>query len=486
MRLKGFIGPTYALASQNIEAQRTVNCYPEIDELHTAADGEIGSLVSTPGSRLLATLGTGPIRGMYVTSDAKTFIVVSGKQVFSVKKDWTSTLVGVIGSTTGSVGIADNGKQICIVDGKGGYIITLETMATKAPNAVITITSDGFSGATNVVFQDGYFIFNKPDSGQFYISALYDGLTEDALDFASAEGSPDNLVTLLTCRRQVWLLGGKTIEVWWDSGAADFPFSRYDGAFIEYGCVAPWSAVVFANQVLWLGGGPDGDGIVWMAQGFQPTRISNHAVEYAIQKCGDVSLATSYVYQHNGHMFYCLNLPNSATTWVYDLSTQQWHERAYLGTDGQFQRHRGDCYAWAFNTDVIGDYQNGNIYALDDTYHTDNGNPIKGVRRSPYVSADMLRTFHIKLEVAALMGVGLDGTTAPGTAPSLVLRYSDDFGHTWSNERIRALGQLGQYRNRCYWDRLGSTRTRIYEISWTDPVQVVLQGAEIAITSGGN
>ena len=163
MRLKGFIGPTYALASQNIEAQRTVNCYPEIDELHTAADGEIGSLVSTPGSRLLATLGTGPIRGMYVTSDAKTFIAVSGNQVFSVKKDWTSTLVGVIGSTTGSVGIADNGKQICIVDGKGGYIITLETMATKAPNAVILITSDGFSGATNVVFQDGYFIFNKPN-----------------------------------------------------------------------------------------------------------------------------------------------------------------------------------------------------------------------------------------------------------------------------------------------------------------------------------
>ena len=474
MRFKGFVGPTYPIASLNVECQRTINIYPEIDELHTAADGEIGSLIGTPGTRLLCTPGSGPIRATYTTASGGLLIVVSGREVYTISSAWVPTLIGTIGTFSGLVGISDNGVQVIIVDGSSGYIYTIATQVF-AP-----ITAVGFSGGTNVVFQDGYFLVNTPGTGQFQISSLYDGMQWDALDFATAEGSPDGLVTLLTCRRQVWLFGSRTIEVWWNSGASDFPFSRYDGAFIEFGCGAPGSAHVYNNTVLWLGAGPAGDGIVWMAQGYQPVRISNHAVEYAIQQCGDVSGATSYVYQHSGHMFYCLNLPNSLTTWVYDLSTQQWHERATLSLVGAFQRHRGATYAWFANVDIVGDYQSGNLYSLEDATRTDNGTPIRWLRRSPYVSSNMARLFHSRFQIDARMGVGLDGTQQ-GTAPVMALRYSDDFGATWSQERTRTLGTIGKYKNRAFWDRLGATFTRVYELTGSDPVQIVLAGAELDV-----
>ena len=477
VRFAGLVGPTYSLRSRNVDVQRCVNLYPEVNELKTAAAGEIGSLISVAGKRLLATLGAGPIRGTYPTSTGK-FAVVSGNGLYLVQPDWTYTLEGTLGTITGNVGIADNGTQLIVVDGPAGYIVTMADGAFKQ------ITSDAFLGGTNVVFQDGYFIINNPGTGEFAISALYDGMTWDAADFATAEGSPDPLQTVLSNRRQLWLFGTKTIEVWWNSGAQDFPFSRFDGAFIEYGCAAPWTACKYANTVLWLGSGQNADGIVWMAQAYQPQRISNHSVEQAIQAAGDISTATAYVYQAGGHMFYALNLPNGLTTWVYDISTGQWHERAYLN-QGILERDRGECYAHVYNTDVLGDYQNGNLYALDPLVYTDNGNPLKRMRRSPHIVQSMKRMFHHRLTLDAQMGVGLDGTQF-GTAPVVSLRWSDDHGNSWSTERSKPLGQIGAYKNRVYFDRLGQSLTRVYEISVTDPVPVVILGAELDIEAGAN
>lgn len=474
MRFPGLVGPTYAIQSVNIDCQRCVNLYPQLNELRTQPNGEIGALISVPGKRLFASVGDGPIRGMLATASGS-LVVVSGASVYRVDSVGNTTLVGSLATTTGRVGLADNGNQVIIVDGPYGYVIGL------VDGTFQTITADGFPGGTNVVFQDGYFIVNSPGTGQFAISALYDGMTWDAADFATAEGSPDDLVTLLSCRRQIWLFGEKTIEVWWNSGDANFPFSRFDGAFIEYGCVAPFTAQVFQNTVIWVGAGSNANGIVWMANGYQPQRISNHAVEYAIQKAGDLSTATAYAYQKNGHLFYVLNLPNSDTSWVYDVSTQQWHERSAL-VGGLYARDRGECYAWCYGKDLVGDYENGNVYALDDQVYTDNGEVLKRMRRSPHVDANMRRVFHQRFQIDAQMGTPIE--TGQGSDPQICLRYSDDFGNTWSAERWRSLGKTGMFRNRTYWDRLGQSRTRVYEISVTDPVPVVITGAELETVVG--
>lgn len=476
-RFSGLVGPTYQSRSVNVDCQRSINLFPELDELRTAPNGELGPLVSTPGKRLLASIGTGPIRATYSTSTGR-FAVVSGNGLYLVQRDWSYTLAGTLNTNSGRCGIADNGTQLIVVDGPYGYVVTM------ADGTFAQISSPGFVGATNVVFQDGYFICNNPGTGQFYLSSLYDGLTWDPLDFATAEGSPDHLVTVLSVHRQLVLVGERTIEVWWNAGNADFPFSRYDGVFVEYGCAAPWTAAKFANTLLWVGAGQNSDGIVWMAEGYQPKRISNHSVELALLNAGDLSTCTAYVYQSQGHIFYVLNLPDGLTSWVYDIATGQWHERAYFN-QGILERDRGECYAYVYETDVVGDYENGNLYALDNSVYTDAGTTIKRIRRSPHLSNNMHRMFHRKLTIDAQMGVGLDGV-GQGTDPQIILRWSDDFGNTWSTERPKPLGKIGVYKNRAYWDRLGASRTRVYEISVTDPVPVTILGAELDIEAGAH
>lgn len=498
MRLHGFIGNSYSLPDLPVECQRTINLYAQIDESQNGVDGEVGYLVSTPGLRLLATVGTGPIRGEYTLSNGAQ-AVVSGSEIYQSTALGVYAKAGDILTASGPVSMADNGTQLCIVDGANGYIVSLST------GTVTQITSAGWTGADTVTFQDGYFIFNNPGTGQFYWSDLYDGLNEDPLNFITAEGSPDNTVAVLSNQRQLWVAGAKTIEVFWNSGS-ETTFSRIDGAFIEYGCGAAQSLKKLANSIIWLGGGQNGAGIVWMAVGFQPKRISNHAVEYAIQKTGDISGATAWVYQVDGHNFYCLNLPGADVTWVFDISTGQWHERAYL-VNGEFQRHRAECYSFAFDTHIVGDYENGNLYALDPEVRSDNGQPLKWVRRAPHLGANRKRIFYSRAELVARVGTGLDaqalyaefaygepdyeasdywesGILANKLDPSVELRYSDDYGNTWSTPRRRSLGKIGEYAKRVYWDQLGQSRNRTFEISGSDPVKIALLGMELTAKPG--
>lgn len=475
-RVPGFIGGAYTLQSTNIDCQRCVGLYPQITESMNQADGEKGALIPTPGYSLLGVCGSGPIRGMYVTSTGG-FVIVSGHEVYRVGLNWVFTKIGDLLSNTGRVSMVDNGTQLCIVDGSNGYIVSLST-------ATLTqITSAGFPGGNTVIFNGSYFLVNNPGTNQFAFSNSWDGLTWDALNFISAEANPDAVVGVVDFKNQIAVMGQKTVEFYWNSGA-DTTYSRIDGSLVEYGCIAPQTAVKFANNLLWVGGGSTGQGIVWQAEGYVPRRVSNHGVELAIQGYGDITAATAFVYQENGHAFYTLNFPNATTSWCYDISTGQWHERAIIGSDGNYHRHPAECYAFGFNTHVVGDYQNGNIYAMSNLVYTDNGNPKKWMRRFPHISANGKRVFYDALQLMATVGQGLDGAPLNGKNPKVELRYSDDFGHTWSSPRAMDLGQLGDYAKRVIWRQLGSSRNRVFEVSGSDPVFVTLDGAELTARPG--
>lgn len=477
-RLRGFIGGAYTLQSINIDSQRCVNLYPQITESQNQTDGEIGSLLSVPGKSLLGVCGSGPIRGIYTASTGG-MVIVSGREVYRVGYNWAFTKIGDLQTKSGPVSMVDNGTQLCIVDGVNGYIVSLST-------AILTrITSDGFPGGTKVIFNGSYFIVNNPGTNQFAFSRSWDGLTWDAIDFISAEANPDAVVAVQDFKNQLAVLGAQTTEFYWNSGS-DTTFSRIDGSLIEYGCSAPFTVTKFANSLLFVGGGATGSGIVWQVDGYVPRRISNHGVEFAIQGYGDLWNATAWIYQENGHAFYILNFPNAKASWAYDISTGQWHERCYLGLDGNFERDRAECYAFGFGKHVVGDYQNGNIYALDDKVFSDNGRPKKWLRSSPHISRNGLRIFYTKAQLMAQVGYGLDGSPANGDDPKVELRYSDDYTHTWSTPRAKSLGKQGQYAQRVLWRELGQSRQRVFEVSGSDPVPVALLGLELDTNVGVN
>lgn len=468
MKLEGFIGPSYTLEAPSAGSQRLVNLYLEVNEAGPRKNN-IARLKGTPGLRRRATLGDGPIRGVHRASTGQLF-VVSGGSVYEVFSDWTSTQrSGALVSISGRVSMVDDGTRVVIGDG-GAVAFQVPLAAGSAMEAI----ADEDCPGGHVAWQDGYFLHTVPGTGRFVISGLND-ISYDALDTATAEGRPDSLVSILSVNRQVWLIGERTTEVWWNSGAADFPFSRNESAFIETGTAAAGSCVRAGNSVVWVGSDERGAGTVWHARGFEPTRISTHAVEFALASYARLSEASAFAYQQGGHEFYQLFVPDGGT-WVYDFNTGLWHERSYLAEDGE-EPHRAWVGTVAFGEVVVGDREDGRLYTYDLSYYSDDGDPIRRLRQAPHISQDeKLIRFNV-FELQAQMGVGL--SSGQGELPIVLLSWSDDGGSTWSNEHQATLGAVGKYRNRARWTRLGSGRDRVFRVATSEPVAVTWLGAEI-------
>jgi hypothetical protein len=469
MKFEGFIGPSYQLAFPSAGAQRLVNLYLETNEAGPRKNN-VARLVGTPGLLKRVTPGDGPIRGAHRASTGQLF-VVSGANVYEVFSGWTSQIrSGSLASSTGRVTMASDATRVVIGDGGS----TAFQVPLAAGSAVASIPSPCPGG--HVAWQDGYFLHTVPSTGQFQISGL-NALTYDALDVATAEGRPDNLVMILSVNRQVWLFGEQTTEVWWNSGDADFPFSRNQAAFIETGTVSAGTCVRAKNGVAWVGSDERGRGTVWYADSLSPARISTHAVEFALAGYSRLSEASAFAYQQQGHEFYQLTVPDGGT-WVYDFATGQWHERSHTSITGE-EPHRAWCGTVAFGSVVVGDRLDGRLYTYDLTTYTDDGDPIRRVRQTPHVSQSEKRLKYNSFELQAEPGVGL--STGQGSSPIVTLSWSTDGGHTWSNGHQASMGAIGAYKNRALWRRLGVDRDRVFRVETSEPVPVTWLGAEIDV-----
>ena len=471
------LGSSYVARSPNAADSRMVNLFPEI-----VPEGgkEPAFLQRAPGLRLIQTIGDGPIRGLWTFGGFG--YVVSGNKLYKLTTSYSATELGAV-SGTGPVSMADNGQQLFVACNGPSYIYNANTGVFQQ------ITDPDFPGAVTVSYLDGYFVFIEPNSQKVWVTAILEGTQIDALDFASAEGSPDNLISSIVDHREVWLFGANSVEVWYDAGQADFPLARIQGAYNEIGCAATYSVAKLDNGLFWLGADARGNGVVYRANGYTGQRISTHAVEWQIQQYGTISDAIAYTYQQDGHAFYVLTFPTANATWVYDVSTQAWHERAGF-VDGQFTRHRSNCQMNFNGKIIVGDYENGKLYAFDLQKYSDDTaiqKWLRSWRALPTGQNNLKRSAQHMMQLDCESGVGLDGV-GQGTDPQVMLRWSDDGGHTWSNEHWRSIGKIGQTGRRVIWRRLGMTmklRDRVYELSGTDPVKIAIMGAEL-IAEGTN
>lgn len=453
-----FARQAYRLRSLPVSAQRCLNLYPEL----AGQDGkEEVVLYGTPGLASFATAGSGLVRGVHVMDGV--LYVVSGTTLYSVSSAGTATSLGTVAGAW-RCAMADNGTQLVITDGSIAFLDQYFIFGPSTTGYVYSVAG----GLTAIADAD----FATAGDGSFFLSALADGATYDALDFASAESAPDDIVRVFVDHRELWLFGESSIEVWYNSGAADFPFERISGALMERGCAAKWSVAKADNSVFWLGD----DLIVYRAAGYQPQRISTHAIEYAIKGYSDVSDAFAYSYADEGHTFYALTFPTGKATWVFDASTGLWHERSYyISATGTHTRHRANCYAKAYGKHIVGDYEDGSLYELDLDTYADAGDTIQRIADSPPIHSENLAVFMGKLQVDVESGAGL--TSGQGEDPQAMLQWSDDGGRTWGNEHWRSMGRIGEYLRRVIWRRLGRFRTRIFRLTITDPIKIAIIGA---------
>lgn len=438
-------------------AQRRVNLFCQFAR---EADRSQLSYIGTPGLSLFASFGETPVRGAIQLGDY--IYCVHRGTLYRVNNAGVKEAIGTLNTSTGRVDMAHNGTEIMLVDGTNGYI------AETVSPAFGEITDNDFPDSVNTVtYEAGRFIYDKNGTGQFGISASYDGTAHDATEIATAESFPDDVVRVFVDHGELILFGDKSLEFWANSGAVDFPYTPIQGAVVEYGLAARWSVAKLSDSVVFLSGNREGETSVVMLRGYQPHRISNDDLEQVINSYSTVADATAISYRSNGHAFYQLNFPTAGKTWLYDDNTKLWSELEY-GSYGA--RHRAEIGVEFLNKTIVFDYENGNMYQLDSSLTTDNGEPI--VR-------EIIGRHIIDEETVSISRLWLDIETGLGDSPQAMLSVSKDGGHTYGSERWTSLGAIGQYKTRAIWRVLGQAYDWVMRIRISGSTKCTISGAWI-------
>ncbi len=471
----GFIGPSYVSQSPISDCEDLINWYVEVMESEGAKNRM--ALYPTPGLSEVASSSLSPVRAMFA-QNGRCFVVI-GYGFFELESNWVLTQRGTITADTNPATICSSGvagNELFITSGGSGYIYDLTADTLSSAIAGLSVSMGAYL--------DGYFIALDTTNQRVRISAYLDGTTWDATQYRVRSLAGDNWVSMTVVHREIWLFGNQTYEIWYNAGTSPFPFAPIQGQAYNQGNYAPYSMSQVGESVAWLSANSQGQGVVMLSDQYAPRRISNHAVEFSIQafaRAGtDVTDATAFTYQEDGHIFYCLSFDTANITWAYDhtastmLGYPVWHKRGTWATDALAHPARFDAwapkfYCNAFGYNLVGDRSSGTVYKMGINLYSDRDSlAIRRVRRAPHVNQDKRVLVYSEFELDLETGVGL--SSGQGSDPTVMMRYSDDGGRSWSNEMWASAGAIGVYSTRVQFTQLGSARDRVFEVAVSDPV----------------
>lgn len=447
MAVVPFGSGAYRLRSLPLSAQEMVNCYlePAPPQSKTFA-----AVVQAQGVHDFLTVGAGNTRGGIVVNGI--LYAVIGQTLYRIPQTGDAVALGPVPGIA-YVDMAGDETHLMLVTSLLGYYWNGTT--------VQQITDPDFPGAEWVEELDGYFIIGDPASGKFSISANRMPADWDGLDFASAERYPDDLVGAIVNLGEIVLFGRESFEIWSDTGNSDFPLEQVGNGIGETGLLSRYAVNKAANVVVFI----SNKGKVCQLNGYTPQVISTPAIEQIIEDAPDKS-CFSMTWSEGGHDFVAFSF-DSATI-VYDLSTQLWHRRASLG----FARWRPLFILRCYDEWLVGDFYTNRIGILDPESFSEWSDTLWAMATAPPIADENRRINHSRLELVFESGVGL--STGQGSDPQVMLDWSDDGGRTWSAQRYRSLGKIGEFRSRAVWNMLGQARDRVYRYQISDPVRRTL------------
>lgn len=497
------IGGAYATRSIIAEAQLCINYFPESNP-KTALSPV--TYYQRPG---LVPLVQGPVhapvRAIYRASNGNGYCVI-GNFVYSISPTWVLTNLGqLLTARTNPVILTDNGLEIMLVDGsQQGYTIDLGT------NNFALIVDDAFTGATGVDTIDTFCLWNFPGTNKWGSTLSNQIVPLDPTYIAAKADYPDPLMRLIVNRHEILLIGALKSEIWYDAGNALFPFAELPGAYIEHGTCAPYSVASADISVFWLSQDLQGVGYVMRQRGYDTTIISNYALSVAIRKMADsvgISDAIGYTYTQDGHAFYVLSFPAGNQTWVYDDSIGDplygWHQRCWTDGQGVLQRDRTNCQAYLYGKNVVGDWENGILYALDLNTYSDTVDGVKYVtsyirtfshvgqgtqapRVGQMLEADGKRMTFQRFTADIESGAGpgqlpLDANNVP-SPDEIWLSWSNDRGKTFGEPVKQSNGAPGEWLTQPKWDQTGQARDRVFRLEHSIDGPAALNGAWIEVS----
>ncbi|HKU51980.1 MAG TPA: hypothetical protein VJQ25_05905 [Nitrospira sp.] len=435
-----------------------------------------------------------PVRCIYRASNEAGYCVI-GSNVYYIDSTYQLTLLGSITpDRINPCSMIDNRDQILLVDGSDtGWTIDL------ADNTFAVFVDDSglFQGADKVDYIDTFVLWKFAGVSNLFGSTLSNTLDIDPTYFAAKTNYPDNLETLIVNRHVLLLIGNVKSEIWYDAGNPQFPFAELPGTSIEHGTAAKYSVASQDISTFWLGNDLQGKGMVFRQRGYQTTVISNPAITQAIQDmqlAGTIDDAIGYTYQQGGHIFYVLTFPTGDQTWVFDDSIEDpmlaWHQRGWTDSEGIIHRDRSNCGAFLYGQFIVGDWENGQLYALDDSQYFDRVNatdyPISFIRTFPHITSIQPRTGNPqscdgkRVQYSGFLAdieCGNGPLDVNGNPAAIGLRWSDDRGKTYGNAVLQSSGAPGEWLTQPQWQGLGIARDRVFEISHQIAGPAALNGA---------
>jgi hypothetical protein len=474
----GLCGPAYASQSLIADAQVCRNWILEKIESETGKSAF--AMYDREGLVIFGQLPDSPLRGLSTDDvsgiDVGRTFAVAGSSLFEISSAGVGTRLATVNNDGSQVTWAANATatQVALCSGGQIYVITL---ATSGVTAIPTSTfSQGL--VAQISWVDDFFVASIQNTNIFYNSAVDNALSWPGANVNQVSVFPGNIRGIISDQRQLFVMGASYGAIYYNSGASTTPIIPIPGGNIAGGICAPAALMRQDNTVFCLDGDLEkGNGIFrrYASGGLQ--RVSNHAIEYAWQQYPKISDCIGFPYQNNGHAFCVLYFPSAnsgrGATWVYDVATGQWAERDYWA-NGVSSAYLARCHTFNFGKHLVGDWNSGNIYRLDSTVQTDLGGAMRRVRRAPHISIEQQWIYHHQMQVDLEVGLGPSPPLTDGAGnardPQAMLRWSDDGGKTYGNDHWADCGQIGQYKKRVIWRRLGRSRDRVYELTATDPV----------------
>ena len=381
------------------------------------------------------------------------------------------------GSITAAGGLYTNGTyQTVPLTGGSGVGATANIIVSGAVVTGVTIDNPGQGYIVGDVLSALAANIGGTGAGFQWTVDSFE-LAFDPLDIAAKSGSADPIIALLATHQNLWLIGALTTEIWIGTGAADFFFQQVQGAYIDHGCVAPYSANNQDVLTFWLMQDRQGQGIIVKGVGYDIEEISTPYIVAQINSYQTITDAIGFCFQVADHAFYALVFPTANHAWLYDLKSKQWCEWLYTDDDGNFNRPLANCAMFWQEKNIVGDFANGNIYILDFNTYTDNAQPISRVRTFPHMLEDGDRVIY--KQFIASMQVGTAAPQEPDVDFPIFLSFSDDGGITYGQPIEQSLGEGGQFLTQPSWWRLGMARDRVFKLSWSAPFKTALNGAFI-------
>lgn len=477
MRL-AFTDGFYIDESDAFMRQELINAY--VHQVKSSA-GEVieEGLWGIPGAVKLDDRSSGrndSARGNHLFSDEAYFI--SGNGLLRLNIDETVDEVIPLGTFLGEgpMSMASNDSQLMIlIPGGAGYIFT------KDPDVFTLITDTDFvaNGAPQaVIFIDGFF-FVTTDTKKIVVSAINDGLNWNALDFGTAEASPDVIVTALNYLSQAVVFGSETTEFFDNIGGTGFPFVR-NGLILNKGVFARFSVVEADGTFMFVGGAKSERAAIWRFQNNGYVKMSTGAIDKILQELSDDELRdlVAYDYSDGNDYFVCWVTPRE--TICYGLNTGKWHLRRSQTDVGAVTGWKPSLIIKAYNKNYAGDRLDGKIYRISRDFFDEDGREIQRIVDIRPIRNGVKSFAMPRIEITTQSGRG-DAATPD---PKIGMAISKN-GTVFSDFRNRSTGKVGELNKRSVWYRNGIfSRYGLVRFSYSEKTEFFVVSIDAEFVGG--